>query len=67
MTNLQGNLGGKNTMDVSKSKMTLLDILQEEHLEKSLHTINELTDSNFDRNSALEDIFDVIAEKWDSL
>jgi len=53
--------------EVSESKMTLLDILEEEYLEKSLLTINKLIDSNFEKNSTLEDIFKAIAEKWDSL
>jgi len=54
-------------MYISSPKMTLIDILKEEHLENSLHIINEITESNFDKNSTLEDIFNTIAEKWDSL
>ena len=53
--------------EISGSKTTLLDILEEKDLEKSLLTINKLIDSNFERNSTLEDIFKAIAEKWDSL
>jgi len=53
--------------EISRSKMTLIDILAEEHSEKSLCTINKLIDSNFEKNSTLEDIFKAIAEKWDSL
>ena len=53
--------------NMSDAKRTLMDTLIEEHIPKCLQSINDLTNSDFNKGSSLESILNVISNKWDSL
>ena len=54
--------------NMSDTKRTLMNALIKEHNPtKCLQSINDLTNSDFDKDSPLESILNVISNKWDSL
>jgi len=53
--------------DMSEEKVKLIDILKYEHAERCLQLINNLTNSDFHKDSSLQSVLNAISDKWDLL